>query len=54
MNSDDEDDFLCVGVCHANPATGLCAGCGRPLAAPQAFQDGVAGTASADSTKPIQ
>jgi len=54
MNSDDEDEYLCVGVCHADPATGFCAGCGRPLAAPQTLQETDTGTASADSTSPIQ
>lgn len=33
-----EGDVLyeCIGVCMADPASGLCQGCGRPLAEPQA------------------
>lgn len=26
-----EEDDLCVGVCMADPETGYCLGCGRPL-----------------------
>ena len=27
--------YPCVGVCMADPESGLCQGCGRPLAEPQ-------------------
>ena len=31
----EEDPYLCVGVCMADPDSGYCLGCGRPpLAAP--------------------
>jgi len=28
--NDFEDDYLCVGVCMADPDSGYCLGCGRP------------------------
>ncbi|MBU3667402.1 MAG: DUF1289 domain-containing protein [Rhodocyclaceae bacterium] len=27
--------YPCIGVCMADPDSGLCQGCGRPLAEPQ-------------------
>jgi hypothetical protein len=30
-----EDLYPCVGICMADPASGLCQGCGRPLAEPE-------------------
>jgi hypothetical protein len=33
---DNEDLYPCIGVCMADPASGLCQGCGRPLAEPVA------------------
>ena len=32
---DSEDLYPCIGVCMADPASGLCQGCGRPLAEPE-------------------
>lgn len=29
-----EEKFPCIGVCMADPETGLCQGCGRPLTEP--------------------
>ena len=26
----DEDQYLCVGICMADPDSGYCLGCGRP------------------------
>ncbi len=26
----DEDQYICVGICMADPDTGYCLGCGRP------------------------
>lgn len=26
----DEDQYLCVGICMADPDSGYCIGCGRP------------------------
>ncbi|MGE5493121.1 MAG: DUF1289 domain-containing protein [Actinomycetota bacterium] len=26
----DEDQYICVGVCMADPDSGYCLGCGRP------------------------
>lgn len=33
--SEDERLYPCIGVCMADPESGLCQGCGRPLAEPQ-------------------
>ncbi|MFM8339268.1 MAG: DUF1289 domain-containing protein [Fluviibacter sp.] len=33
---DVEAVYPCIGVCMADPGTGLCQGCGRPLAEPEA------------------
>ena len=30
-----EELYPCIGVCMADPASGLCQGCGRPLAEPE-------------------
>jgi len=29
-NMDNEDPYLCVGICMADPDSGYCLGCGRP------------------------
>ncbi len=34
-DQDHEDLYTCIGICMADPATGLCQGCGRPLAEPE-------------------
>lgn len=35
MDNPDEDPYLCVGICMADPDSGYCLGCGRPpLGAP--------------------
>jgi uncharacterized protein len=31
-DQENEDLYPCIGVCMADPASGLCQGCGRPLA----------------------
>jgi hypothetical protein len=32
----DEEQYLCVGICMADPDSGYCLGCGRPpLASPE-------------------
>ena len=31
-----EEVYPCIGVCMADPVSGLCQGCGRPLAEPEA------------------
>lgn len=31
-----EELYPCIGVCMADPVSGLCQGCGRPLAEPEA------------------
>ncbi|HMW18965.1 MAG TPA: DUF1289 domain-containing protein [Accumulibacter sp.] len=28
--SETDDDYLCVGICMADPDSGYCLGCGRP------------------------
>jgi len=30
MDTQQEDQYLCVGVCMADPDSGYCLGCGRP------------------------
>lgn len=36
MENQDEDLYLCVGICMADPDSGYCLGCGRPpLGSPQ-------------------
>ena len=36
MENYEEDQYLCVGVCMADPDSGYCLGCGRPpLGSPQ-------------------
>jgi len=30
--------YPCIGVCMADPVSGLCQGCGRPLAEPEAAE----------------
>jgi hypothetical protein len=37
--TDNEDAYTCIGVCMADPESGLCEGCGRPLAEPQLPED---------------
>ena len=40
---DEDAAYPCIGVCMADPESGLCQGCGRPLAEPQSPEtDGVA------------
>jgi len=34
-DQENEDLYTCIGVCMADPASGLCQGCGRPLAEPE-------------------
>lgn len=35
MENQDEDPYLCVGICMVDPDSGYCLGCGRPpLATP--------------------
>ena len=36
MENQDEDPYICVGICMADPDSGYCLGCGRPpLESPQ-------------------
>ena len=41
---DNEDPYICVGICMADPDSGYCLGCGRP---PPDAPDGVAESAPA-------
>jgi len=34
-DQENEDLYPCIGVCMADPSSGLCQGCGRPLAEPE-------------------
>ena len=37
---DSEDQYLCVGICMADPDSGYCLGCGRPpLAIPEVVSE---------------
>ena len=38
-DQDHEDLYTCIGICMADPATGLCQGCGRPLAEPESASE---------------
>ena len=41
----DEDQYLCVGICMADPDSGYCLGCGRPpLESPAVVVEAVAVT----------
>ncbi|WP_371323827.1 DUF1289 domain-containing protein [Dechloromonas sp. ZY10] len=41
--ADGQDDYLCVGVCMADPDSGYCLGCGRPpLGEPEIVAEAVA------------
>ena len=41
-NMDNEDQYICVGVCMADPDSGYCLGCGRPpLEAPAIVAEAV-------------
>ncbi|MDP3538129.1 MAG: DUF1289 domain-containing protein [Azonexus sp.] len=42
MENQQEDQYLCVGVCMADPDSGYCLGCGRPpLGEPQIVAEAV-------------
>lgn len=30
MQNQDDEQYLCVGICMADPDSGYCLGCGRP------------------------
>lgn len=46
----EEDQYLCVGVCMADPDSGYCLGCGRPpLGAP-----GIVAEAAEPAAAPAQ
>jgi predicted Fe-S protein YdhL (DUF1289 family) len=50
MENQDEDQYICVGICMADPDSGYCLGCGRPpLGAPEI----VAKQSSAQANQPI-
>ncbi len=39
---DNEDQYICVGICMADPDSGYCLGCGRPpLEAPAIVAEAV-------------
>ena len=42
MQNQDEEQYLCVGICMADPDSGYCLGCGRPpLGAPAIVSEAV-------------
>ncbi|PKO88668.1 MAG: hypothetical protein CVU16_13460 [Betaproteobacteria bacterium HGW-Betaproteobacteria-10] len=45
MDNQDEEQYLCVGICMADPDSGYCLGCGRPpLGAPEIVAEAVTQT----------
>jgi len=51
MDNQQEDLYLCVGICMADPDSGYCLGCGRPpLGEPGIVAE--AATASVAPTRP--
>jgi hypothetical protein len=48
---DSEEQYLCVGICMADPDSGYCLGCGRPpLEAPDIVAEAVVLNATAKPT----
>ena len=42
MENQDEEQYICVGICMADPDSGYCLGCGRPpLGAPEIVAEAV-------------
>lgn len=42
MDNQDDEQYLCVGICMADPDSGYCLGCGRPpLGAPAIVSEAV-------------
>jgi hypothetical protein len=47
----EDDQYLCVGICMADPDSGYCLGCGRPpLEAPDIVAEAVVLNATAKPT----
>ena len=46
----DEDDYLCVGICMADPDSGYCLGCGRPPLPVSAASQGIV----AEEVRPLR
>ncbi|MDP3439433.1 MAG: DUF1289 domain-containing protein [Azonexus sp.] len=50
MENQDEEQYLCVGICMADPDSGYCLGCGRPpLGAPAMVAEAVTQTFQPDN-----
>lgn len=52
-DQENEDLYPCIGVCMADPSSGLCQGCGRPLAEPESPEPDDDGAESANTPRPI-
>lgn len=51
MDQPQEDLYLCVGICMADPDSGYCLGCGRPpLGEPQIVAEAAPPTVETGST----
>ncbi|MBL8422146.1 MAG: DUF1289 domain-containing protein [Candidatus Accumulibacter phosphatis] len=45
-----DDDYLCVGICMADPDSGYCLGCGRPPLPVSAASQGIV----AEEARPLR
>jgi hypothetical protein len=52
MENQDEDQYICVGICMADPDSGYCLGCGRPpLGAPKIVAEAVQRSSQPTNTR---
>ncbi|MGA9394534.1 MAG: hypothetical protein WCA83_00040 [Azonexus sp.] len=51
MADEDEDQYICVGICMVDPDSGYCLGCGRPpLDSPEVVCEVVTPVAAPDTS----
>ena len=49
---DNEEQYICIGICMADPDSGYCLGCGRPpLDSPQIVAEVVTPTTATQTAK---
>lgn len=52
MDTQDTDQYLCVGICMVDPDSGYCLGCGRPpLGEPEVVSEAVKPSTSAENAR---
>lgn len=52
MENQDEEQYICVGICMADPDSGYCLGCGRPpLGAPKIVAEAVQRSSQPTNTR---